>query len=276
MRRRRLLVILLLAIISGLMAGYAALQFLRERPNSVIPGPAQTNSQNVVVAARDLPVAIPLGREDVRVVRWPADALPAGFYQTVEEVIGRPPLAPVRTNEPILDSKLAGSDAGRGLALLVPDGMRAVPIRVDDVVNIAGYVQPQTRVDVLLTVNAGGAEGEVTKIIMQNVEVATANAALQHDEEGNPIPSSVVTFFVTPEDAEKITHASREGRIQLALRNSLDLAEAETEGAHLEEVLGRRRRPRGRAVVRTGTTTAPASTGIIEFYRAGRRTLISY
>lgn len=273
MRRRRLLVILLLAIVSGLMAGYAALQFLRERPAGIIPSQTQTSTQNVVVAARDLPVAVPLGREDVRVVRWPAEALPAGFYQTVDEIVGRPLLAAVRTNEPILDAKLASEEAGRGLALLVPDGMRAVSIPVDQVVNIVGYVQAETRVDVMLTVNSGGSP--LTKIVMENLQVAAANAILQRDEEGNPIPSSVVTFFVTPEDAEKLIHASRQGRVQLALRNTLDLEDIQTEGARMTDVLGQVRRPTGR-VVRTGTTSAPASRGIIEFYRAGRRTLISY
>ncbi len=275
MRRRRLLVILLLAIISGVMAGYAALQFLQERPTGILPTVGEPNTQNVVVAARNLPLGLPIGREDVRMVRWPADALPAGFHQSVEEVLGRGVLAPIQTNEAILDSKLAGADAGLGLALLVPEGMRAVSIRVDDVINIAGYVQADTRVDVLLSVKPSGSEPDITKVIMQNVRVAAANAQLQHDEEGKPIPSSVVTFFVTPEDAEKLTHAAREGQIQLALRNSLDLAESQTEGFHIDEVLGQRRRPTGRRIVRSGTTTA-APTGVIEFYRAGRRTLISY
>ncbi len=144
-----------------------------------------------------------------------------------------------RTNEPILDAKLADAAEGGGLPPLIPPGMRALSVRVDEVVGVAGFVTPQTRVDVILTITPSGSSDARSKVILQNIRALAAGQEIRRDEDGKPMTVTVVTVLVTPEQAEKLVLASTQGRIQMALRNMLDLDEVDTPGERVSGLLDR-------------------------------------
>ena len=211
---------LIAATVSGLMAGYVALVYVSEEP---APLKAAEVSQTIMVAARDLPAGTIVRREDVETIGWPGSAIPEGFTMQAGEVVGRGLIVEIRKNEPMLGWKLAQKEAGGGLSITIPEGMRAVSVEVDEVVGVAGFVLPGTRVDVLATVMPGTDRRQITtRTILQNVRALAADQRYQQDIEGEPQYVTVVTLLVTPDQAEALTLAATEGRIQLALRNTLD------------------------------------------------------
>ena len=274
MRQKRLFFVVFLALASGAVAGYSILQYLRQRPTPLIAS-ASGETRSVVVASRDMALGELLSEADVRLVDWPAAALPEGYATSIPEVVGRGLIAEMRTNEPILDVKLADAGMGAGLPPLIPPGMRALTVKVDEVVGVAGFVTPQTRVDVILTLTPPGGNEAISKTILQNIPALAAGQTIQRNEEGEPILVTTVTVLVDLEQAEKLVLASTQGRIQMALRNPLDLETAETDGQRVSGLLSGTRRP-GRSTVRTGATSAATAPGIIEMYQGGVRTLISY
>jgi pilus assembly protein CpaB len=275
MRQRRLLLILLLALASGAVAGYSILEYLRSRPTPLIASESRSETREVVVAVRDLGLGEVLSDEDVRVVDWPGSSVPEGYAGSVPEVVGRAVIGDIRTNEPILDGKLFDAGLGGGLPPLIPQGMRAISVRVDDVIGVAGYVIPETRVDVILTMQSPNQGEPVSKIILQNIAVRGAGQEIQRDENGEPQTVAVVTVLVDPEQAEKLVLASTQGRIQMALRNPLDLEAAETDGERVSRLFADAPRPTG-STVRTGAAPASSEPTVLEIYRGGVRTLISY
>jgi len=194
----------------------------------------------VVVAVANLDLGASLRPEDVRTIDWPAESIPAGAFEHVEDVVGRGLIQPVVQNEAILPSKLASKDAGAGLAPVIRPGYRALSVRVNDVIGVAGYVLPGTHVDVVVTISPTPGLGEMTsKIVLTNVEVLGSGTKIERDtEQGKPIAVSVVTLLVNPAEAEKLTLASTEGKIQLALRNPLDPAAPATPGIRPAALLG--------------------------------------
>jgi pilus assembly protein CpaB len=277
MRRVRLWMVLLLALASGGLAGYLALEYLREQAAPLlIPEPRRNR---VVVAARDLPLGSTIQTEDVRVLDWPGDAIPAGYASSPTEVVGRGVIIPVRANEPLLASKLADREAGSGLPIAIPEGMRAVSVRVDEVVAVAGFVVPGTRVDIMVTISEGGNQPTVTRTVLQNVPVLTINQTIQADRNGSPVTGTVLTVLVTPEQAEALVLVANEGRIQLALRNRLDLDSIATVGARVSTLFSpstpgaTRRAP---VTVRRPVTGSERTPTVIETFKGGARTLITF
>jgi pilus assembly protein CpaB len=156
--RRRLFIAALLALAAGAALAYATYRYVQQAPVQTVAAPTQP----VVVAAADLAVGTALAPDDVRVVRWPAGAVPAGTFATVQEVVGRGLVAPVVRHEPILAAKLAAKEAGAGLPPVIPPGLRAVSVRVNEVIGVAGYVLPGTRVDVVATASPSASPADVT------------------------------------------------------------------------------------------------------------------
>lgn len=180
----------------------------------------------VVAAANDLPVGTRLEEKDVRLIKMPQSDLPPGTFFNTQEVVGRGVIVPITKNDLVLSSKLAGENAGAGLPGLIAQGMRAVSVKVNDVISVAGFVTPGTRVDVLLTgspTRDNDPGSILTTTVLQNVQVLAAGQRLQRNEKGEPQQVTVITLLVNPDDAQKLTLASSEGRIQLALRNPLDV-----------------------------------------------------
>jgi pilus assembly protein CpaB len=215
-------------------------------------------------------------REDVETIGWPGSTVPEGFALQAGDVVGRGLIVEVRRNEPLLDWKLAQKEAGGGLPITIPEGMRAVSVEVDEVIGVAGFVLPGTRVDVLATVMPGTDRSQTTtRIILQNVRAVAADQKYQQDIEGEPQYVTVVTLLVTPEEAEALTLAATEGRIQLALRNTLDSEEVSTQGRRITSLLtsgGGTPRPAARAV-----PSRPADPErVIESYQGGNRTLLRF
>ncbi len=276
MRRNNLWPIAALAIASGVLAGSLAFTYMRRQSGS---GAAQLPAGgSVAVAAKDLPLGTVLRAEDIRMIEWPGKAVPAGYMASPALAVGRGLITPVRMNEPILESKLAQKGAGGGLPVIIPEGMRAISVRVDEVVGVAGFVLPGTRVDVLLSLGGGNAVNAepITRTILQNVQVAAAGQSIQRDDQGQAKTVSVVTLLLEPKDAEILALASQQGRLQLALRNMLDVAESKTTGARMSVLAGAEPAPAPRLV----RARAPAPTGrsetVVETYKGGVRTLTTF
>jgi pilus assembly protein CpaB len=161
--------------------------------------------------------------------------VPKSAILDAKNAIGRGVTSTIYTGEPILDDRLAPMGSGGGLAATIKDGMRAIAVRVDQVVGVAGFVLPGMRVDVLISgvppnANQGGSNNTQVRTVLQNIEVLSAGTDIQKDAEGKPQQVQVVNLLVTPEQAQVLALASNETRIQLVLRNPLDTKVAPVEG----------------------------------------------
>jgi pilus assembly protein CpaB len=256
MNRVRIFSVFLIAIIAGGGLAYGTYDYLQNVPVKTVTVP----TKRVVVANSDLSLGSELRRDDLKVIEWPASAVPEGAFEDPSALLGRGLIASVIRHEPILPGKLASKEAGSGLPPIIPSGKRAVSVRVNEVIGVAGYVLPGTRVDVVATQSPNGkAEDMTSKVVLSNVEVLTAGTRLEHDsKDGKPMQVTVVTMVVTPDEAERLTLASTEGKIQLALRNPLDLESPATAGVKPGILMGTvQQRPAPSA--RRATSPAPSS-----------------
>jgi pilus assembly protein CpaB len=279
--RTRSLVLLFLALASGVAAAWLSLSYLRREARPLLSQTATAGK--AVVAAKDLPVGATLTEQDLRVVDWPGNAVPAGLISSPQDAIGRGLMAPVRLNEPLLDSKLAPKGGGTGMAVIIEQGKRALSLRVDDVVGVAGFIQPNTRMDVLLTMTPQGGSEQTTKAILQNVEALAIGQTTQTNANGQAQVVPVVTVLVTPEQAETLTLAASQGRIQMAMRNQLDTLPIRTNGAKVSALFGPVRVTQPPSVLgyRRGTgappTRVPATEEtIVEGFRGGERSITRF
>ncbi|MGE3402852.1 MAG: Flp pilus assembly protein CpaB [Vicinamibacterales bacterium] len=246
MVRKRLLMVLALAICAGSALALLTYRYIQQQPAA---GPERPVAP-VVVAAADLEMGSELRREDLRVIDWPADAVPAGAASDPQALVGRGLVQAVVQNSPILPGHMPPVEAGAGLPPIIPEGLRAVSVRVNDVISVAGYVLPGTTVDVVATVNPTTQQPDVTsKLILSNVQVLAAGTKIEREsEDSKPVTVNVVTLLVSPAEAERLTLASTEGKIQLALRNPLDKSAPQTPGIRPAALLGAA--PAARPVVR--------------------------
>lgn len=261
MTRIRVFIVLVLAIAAGGVFAFGTYNYVQSLPARTTTIPTAP----VVVAGVDLQVGAEITRDDVRLVQWPANAQPAGAISDPKEVIGRGLLMPMIQNEPFLPMKLASREAGAGLPPAIPAGLRAVSVKVNEVIGVAGYVLPGTRVDVVATVSPTQQPADMTsKVILTNVEVLAAGTKIDRETDKNkPMPVSVVTLLVGPEEAERLTLAATEGKIQLALRNPLDKATPATRGIRPAALLGA---PAStpRAIRRVALAARPAAAPVSE------------
>jgi len=271
----RVLLILAIAILSGVAAGYSALRYLNSRPEVVQAAETEGGTVPVVLAARDLVLGTVVEDEDLQLVEWPTNAVPAGYATTRDQLVGQSLIANVAMNEPILTSKLEEGGL-RGIIPLIPEGMRAMSIAVDQVIGVAGFVTPQTRVDVILIMEPQGSEDAVSKIILQNIRALAAGEEIRETEDGTPVTVPVVTVAVTPEEAETLALASNEGVIRLALRHALDLQAVETQGQRASRLFSGAPGPLSRPATRVGTTSPSTRESIVAIIRGGVQTLIRY
>jgi pilus assembly protein CpaB len=234
--RSRIFAVLAIAVLAGGGLAYGTYNFVQNQPVKTAPMPTEA----VVVASTDLQLGAALKAEDVKLMQFPQGQAPRGGFTKTSDVIGLGVVSPIVKNEPILASKLAMKEAGAGLPPVIPEGMRAVSVRVDEVVGVAGYVLPGTRVDVLATANPSEQRSDTTtKVILSNVQVVTAGTRMEQDQEDKkPVQVTVVTLLVFPEQAERLALASNEGKIQLALRNPLDQGAPATPGIKTAGLMG--------------------------------------
>ena len=276
--RNRIFAVLALAVLAGGGLAYGTFNAINAQPVKSVAAPTDP----VVVSAADLPLGTELKVDDLTVVNFPKGATPEGAFATKEQIIGRGLIVSTVKNEPILAGKLASKEAGSGLPPIITPGMRAVSVRVNEVIGVAGYVLPGSRVDVLATANPSSQPQDVTsKVILSNVQVLTAGTRLEQSDKGKPVQVTVVTLLVYPEQSERLALASTEGKIQLALRNPLDLGAPETPGMKTAVLLGMTtarpvrnaevgpRRP-GTPVTQAAPAAAPMPT--VEMIRGDKRT----
>jgi len=259
--RNRIFAVFAIAVLAGGGLAYGTYNLVQNQPASG----AAVATQPVVVAAADLQLGSELKKEDLTIVNFPQGQAPEGTFTQPSDIIGRGLIAPIVKNEPVLPSKLASKEAGAGLPPVIPEGMRAVSVRVNEVIGVAGYVLPGTRVDVVATASPNQERADMTsKLILSNVQVLTAGTRMEQDQEkGKPVQVTVVTLLVNPEQSERLALASTEGKIQLALRNPLDQTAPETPGVKTAALVGMARAlaPASRSTGsarRSARSTAPA------------------
>ena len=282
MPRKRIYTVLLLAMTVGVIFAFSTYRYVQATPERG----ASAKMTPVVVAASSLDLGAALRAEDLRTINWPSEAVPTGTFSNPQELVGRGLIQPVSQNEPLMPAKLAPVGAGAGLPPMIPDGMRAVSVRVNDVIGVAGYVLPGSKVDVLVTVSPTNQSTDMTsKVILNNVTVLTAGTRIERDVEkdNKPVSVSVVTLLVDPLQSEALTLASTEGKIQLALRNPLDKTMPPTPGIRPAILLGQSAAPRaavavGRVASRRSApapnlapTVAPEPLPTIEIIRGDKR-----
>ena len=220
MNQNRLIVGLAVAVLAGLLLSGFVYRVLKQA-SAVRPVVA---TQHIVVAAMPLPLGTRLEEKNLRLIPWPASEPVAGMFTRIEDCANRALITNLTENEPVLEGKLASQQSGAGLPATIPEGMRALTVAVNEVVGVAGFVIPGTMVDVLVTGSGGtgGSSQNVTRTILENIRVLAAGQTVQQDRDGKPQTVPVITLLVTPENAAKLTMAANLGKIQLALRNTID------------------------------------------------------
>ena len=227
----RLLTILALALIVATGTSYVVYQLVRNR----IAAATVPASNQIVVAAHNLELGTLIKESDLGVGTW-VGSLPKGFARSPKELVGRGVISTVYEGEPVTDNRLAAPGGGAGLSATIPPGMRACAVRVNEIIGVAGFAVPGMRVDVLISGNVVGQSGPKVKTLLQNVQVLSAGQNYQKDAEGKPVQVPVVNLLVTPEQAEILSLASNETRIQLVLRNPLDTELSKTTGSDMEDL----------------------------------------
>lgn len=270
MTRIRIFIVLALAIVAGGTFAFGTYRYIQQMPARTVSMPTRP----VVVAVASLDVGAELRKDDLRVIDWPAESVPQGTFGNPDELVGRGLLLPVIPNEPILANKVALKEEGAGLPPVIPPGMRAMSVRVNDVIGVAGYVLPGTRVDVIATVSPTDQHTDMTsKVILTNVKVVTAGTKIERDTDNNkPVAVTVVTLLVDPIGAERLTLASTEGKIQLALRNPVDKTMPPTPGIRPAVLLGYTpARPAVRRTLAAATPPALPPLPTVEIIRGDKR-----
>lgn len=232
-RQTRTLIVLAVAVVAATAASFGVYEAISKIPVREV----EIATHHAVVAATTLPMGTRLTSDNVRLVAWPARTPLGGGFSRIEDVAGRGLVAAVVENEPIVESKLAPRAAGAGLPPAIPPGMRALSVKVNEVIGVAGFVVPGTRVDVVVIVRQR--DDSVSKVVVSNATVLTAGTRTDQEnaKDGKPIPSTVVTLLVSPEDAERIALSQSEGQIMLALRNPMDVAPSATHGVRTANLL---------------------------------------
>jgi pilus assembly protein CpaB len=241
-RNVRTFLVVTIAVVLAAGASVGVYRAIRRIPVREVP----VAHYSIVVANDSLPVGTLITKEDVKLVPWPSSDPLEGGFDSIDKVVNRGLVASVLQNEPLSEAKLAPIEAGAGLPPTIPAGMRAISVKVNEVIGVAGFTVPGTRVDVLAMLHENN--NSMSRIVVSNVEVLTSGTKYDQDQskkDGKPIKTSVVTLAVTPTDAERIALAASGGQIALALRNPLDVQPTQTAGVRMGELM-------------TGMTPAPS------------------
>jgi len=241
MNRYRALIFLGLAVIMALFTSVMVFSWLRNQSNVPKAEAATLNTRMVVVPTADLGWGTKLTPEMFQLIEYPKGSLPEGHFTNVDGLNDRVLLVDVKRNELLLESKLAPLDGKTGGVTAVTDpNKRAMSVKVDDVIGVAGFIKPADRVDVMVTIEptAGGQAKTMSKMILENLKVLAAGTQMERtgkDEEAKPV--QVITVEVDVEEAEKLALASTQGRLRLALRNPLNAEKILTHGATVGSLL---------------------------------------
>lgn len=243
MRNKRFFIVLVGALMFGVLAAVSVSKYLSSAQ-------AYTKNLNKVAVAK---VAIPLGTkivaEQISVVQFPKESTPDGAFDTADKLVGRVAVVNIAAREPVTEARLAAEGTAAGLSAIIPEGYRAMTVKVDDAAGISGFIQPGALVDVVVTIDpreGSGMQDPVSKIVLQNIKVLANGQNIdkpENEREANSVKA--VTLQVTPEQAEKLALAATEGKLQLVMRNQIDQGDEQTPGVNKRNLL-------------TGDTAAPA------------------
>jgi pilus assembly protein CpaB len=237
MQNRRGLIFLGLAIIMGLAAAWVTSEF---SPKATDANIAAAHTTPVVVVRSDIPVASSLTTAQLKLVDWPSEHVPAGSFNSIDDAKGRIVRHPLAQGEPVLTAALFPTGSAGGLGAVITDKFRAVSVKVDNVIGVAGFVVPGSRVDVMATIRRVDRQKAIpySKVILQDVRVLAVDQKLEEVKSGEPELVNVVTLEVSPVQAEHLIYAAHEGRLQLALRSPGDDTEVATRSIGVADVLG--------------------------------------
>jgi pilus assembly protein CpaB len=235
MRNKRFLIVLVGALIFGVLAAVSVSRYLSRAQ-------AYTNNLNKVAVAK---VAIPLGSkiipEQIMVVQFPKESTPDGAFDSPEKLAGRVAVMNIAAREPITESRLAPEGTAAGLSAVIPEGYRAMTVKVDDAAGISGFITPGTLVDVVVVIDPreGSAQQDpISKIVLQNIKVLANGQNIDKPKDEREATSvKAVTLQVTPEQAEKLALATSEGKLQLVMRNQIDQGDEQTPGVNKRSLL---------------------------------------
>jgi pilus assembly protein CpaB len=276
-RGTRTLLVLTVAVIAAAAASYGVYTAIRNIPERRV----EIATRNAVVAKVKLDVGTSLTSDVVKVVPWPEKTPVQGGFADIAEVVDRGLISAVVENEPITESKLAPKGAGAGLPPTIAPGMRAISVKVNEVIGVAGFVVPGTRVDVM-TIISNDRQDAMSRVVVSNVQVLTANTRYDQEDakEGKAIRSTVVTLMVSPVDAERVALAQAEGQLMLTLRNPLDVSPTVSTGVNKNALFGAPAPAPVKTAVRRVAAPEPSPVPIVappkpytvETIRAAKRT----
>ena len=238
--QNRLKIALVVAVFFGLIASYGIYSFLRQQRQA--NDALRNETQNIVVANKDIPAGTMINEEFLKkgmfkASPWPKASVPAGAFSSPEQLVGKTNRVKILANEPVLESRLAGE--GAGLTVRLEAGKRAMAVRVDEIIGVSGFIVPDDRVDVIVTATPPGADKQddrMSKIVLQNKRVLSV-AQSTEQKDGKPQVARSITLEVSPDEAEKLSLASQEGSVVLALRGVGDDSEAKTPGSNKRDLL---------------------------------------
>lgn len=232
-------VVSVVAVIFAGLASWGVYNYLKQETQKT----KVTEGENIVVAATDIPLGMKLNATHLKMVGWPKGSKPPGSFADINAVLGRVPIRPIVSGDAVTEQKLMPKEGTPGagvMTYLVPEGHRAVTVGVNEVAGVAGFLNPNNKVDVVLTTSIpGSTSGEnISKIVLQNVPVLATGQITTEQKDGKPVVVPTVTLDLTPEDSEKLINAASKGSLQMLLRNVLDAKPVEARGATITKVLG--------------------------------------
>jgi pilus assembly protein CpaB len=275
--QNRFKIALVVAVFFGLIAAYGIYNFLRQQRQAAES--LRTETQQVVVAAKDIAAGTAINDDLikkglVKTVKWPKESIPSGAFSSPDQVVGKTNRVKILANEPILESRLAGE--GAGLTARLEPGKRAMAVKVDEIIGVSGFIVPDDRVDVIVTTTPPGSnnqENKVSKIVLQNKRVLSVAQNVEQ-KEGKPQLARSITLEVSPEESEKLSLASQDGVVVLALRGTGDGSEANTAGSNKYDLLSVAAAPRKRAVV--GGKPVPQDKFQVEVIHGSNRKVVEF
>jgi pilus assembly protein CpaB len=271
MQNQRAFLFLILAVALGVGAAFTAQRWLEQQRQQ--PSAQQATTQPVAVMRESLQVGQVVHQRALATVDWPLDYLPQGAHSDPAKLEGRVVRRPLAAGEPVLESALLPEGSRAGLVSVIDPAHRAISVRVDPVIGVAGFVVPGARVDVLVTIQRIDSDNKpYSKVILQDVEVLAVDQKLEEAKEGEPQLVQVVTLETTPQQAERLTHAAHQGRLQLALRNPSDHEVVETHAVGVGEVLNERKA----APPRIASRPVQRSTSSVEVIKGSQVSVQSF
>lgn len=233
MAERRYTVVFLAAVVTAGLATFGVYRVL-ERTRAE----ARIETRPVVIAAEDLSEGAEVGRTAVSVAHWPVAAVPAGAYASLDSVVGRVARVAVFRGEAIVPGRLAPAGTGPGIEVKITPGKRAMAVKINEVAGVSGLIQPNSRVDVLVSLKDGNSnDRQVAKVFMSNMRVLSVGTQVERGDDGKAIQATTAALEVTPDEAEQLAVATNQGTIQLVLRGYGDPDSISTQGARSEDVL---------------------------------------